>query len=69
VAEVLRESGRGKGGAVELALDDREHAAVGALGDELALHEALAELDTVQLEVDAALLVNVNTPDDLRRIG
>jgi len=36
---------------------------------ELALHEALAELDTVQLEVDAALLVNVNTPDDLRRIG
>jgi molybdopterin-guanine dinucleotide biosynthesis protein A len=36
---------------------------------ELALHEALAELDTVQLEVDSALLVNVNTPDDLRRIG
>jgi molybdopterin-guanine dinucleotide biosynthesis protein A len=36
---------------------------------ELALHEALAELDTARLEVDAALLVNVNTPDDLRRLG
>lgn len=36
---------------------------------ELALHEALDELDTARLEVDASLLVNVNTPDDLRRLG
>ncbi|MGZ4257883.1 MAG: molybdenum cofactor guanylyltransferase [Gaiellaceae bacterium] len=36
---------------------------------ELPLHEALAELDTARLELDAALLVNVNTPDDLRRLG
>jgi molybdopterin-guanine dinucleotide biosynthesis protein A len=34
----------------------------------LALHEALAELDTRQVEVDAALLTNVNTPDELRRL-
>ena len=36
---------------------------------ELTLHEALAELDTTRLELDAALLVNVNTPDELRRLG
>jgi molybdopterin-guanine dinucleotide biosynthesis protein A len=35
----------------------------------LALHEALAELDTRRIEVDEALLANVNTPDDLRRLG
>jgi molybdopterin-guanine dinucleotide biosynthesis protein A len=35
----------------------------------LALHEALAELDTRRIEVDAALLANVNTPDELRRLG
>jgi molybdopterin-guanine dinucleotide biosynthesis protein A len=35
----------------------------------LALHDALAELRAVRLEVDAALLANVNTPDDLRRLG
>jgi molybdopterin-guanine dinucleotide biosynthesis protein A len=35
----------------------------------LALHEALEELDTKRIEVDAALLANVNTPDDLRRLG
>jgi molybdenum cofactor guanylyltransferase len=34
----------------------------------LALHDALDELDTVQVEVDAALLANVNTPDELRRL-
>jgi molybdopterin-guanine dinucleotide biosynthesis protein A len=34
-----------------------------------ALHEALAELDTKRVTVDAALLTNVNTPDDLRRLG
>jgi molybdenum cofactor guanylyltransferase len=39
-----------------------------AEGD-LALHEALAELDTARIEVDEALLNNVNTPDDLRRLG
>jgi molybdenum cofactor guanylyltransferase len=35
----------------------------------LALHEALAELDTRLVEVDAALLANVNTPNELRRLG
>jgi molybdopterin-guanine dinucleotide biosynthesis protein A len=35
----------------------------------LALHEALDELRAVRLEVDAALLANVNTPDELRRLG
>lgn len=34
----------------------------------LALHEALDELETRQVEVDAALLTNVNTPDELRRL-
>lgn len=34
----------------------------------LALHEALDELDTRRIEVDAALLANVNTPDELRRL-
>jgi molybdopterin-guanine dinucleotide biosynthesis protein A len=34
----------------------------------LALHEALDELRAVRLEVDAALLANVNTPDELRRL-
>ncbi len=36
---------------------------------QLALHEALAELDTRRVEVDETLLANVNTPDDLRRLG
>jgi molybdopterin-guanine dinucleotide biosynthesis protein A len=36
---------------------------------ELALHEALAELRAVRIEVDAAVLANVNTPDELRRLG
>jgi molybdenum cofactor guanylyltransferase len=35
----------------------------------LALHEALAELDTRRIGVDETLLANVNTPDDLRRLG
>lgn len=35
----------------------------------LALHEALDELDTRRIEVDEALLANVNTPDELRRLG
>lgn len=34
----------------------------------LALHEALDELDTRRVEVDAAILANVNTPDELRRL-
>ena len=34
----------------------------------LALHEALDELDTRRIEVDEALLANVNTPDELRRL-
>jgi molybdopterin-guanine dinucleotide biosynthesis protein A len=35
----------------------------------LALHEALEELGAVRLELDEALLANVNTPDELRRLG
>jgi molybdopterin-guanine dinucleotide biosynthesis protein A len=35
----------------------------------LTLHEALDELDTRRIEVDEALLANVNTPDELRRLG
>ena len=35
----------------------------------LALHEALDELDTTRVGVDAALLANVNTPDELHRLG
>ena len=37
--------------------------------ERLALHEALDELRAVRLEVDARLLANVNTPDELRRLG
>jgi molybdopterin-guanine dinucleotide biosynthesis protein A len=33
------------------------------------LHEALDDLDTRRIEVDAAILANVNTPDELRRLG
>ena len=36
---------------------------------ELALHEALAELRAIRIEVDETLLANVNTPDELRRLG
>jgi molybdenum cofactor guanylyltransferase len=36
---------------------------------ELALHEVLAELRAVRIEVDETLLANVNTPDELRRLG
>jgi len=36
---------------------------------ELALHEALAELAAIRLALDEAQLENVNTPDDLRRLG
>jgi molybdopterin-guanine dinucleotide biosynthesis protein A len=40
------------------------------LGDHrLALHEALAELDARRIKVDETLLANVNTPDELRRLG
>ena len=35
----------------------------------LALRDALAELDTRTLQVDESLLVNVNTRDELRRLG
>jgi molybdopterin-guanine dinucleotide biosynthesis protein A len=38
-------------------------------GGRLALHEALAELDAVRLPIDSLQLDNVNTPDDLRRLG
>jgi molybdenum cofactor guanylyltransferase len=37
--------------------------------ERLALREALDELRAVRLEVDAGLLANVNTPDELRRLG
>jgi molybdopterin-guanine dinucleotide biosynthesis protein A len=35
----------------------------------LALGDALSDLETRTLEVDATLLANVNTPDELRRLG
>jgi molybdopterin-guanine dinucleotide biosynthesis protein A len=35
----------------------------------LALHKALAELDTTRIEVDATLLANENNPDELLRLG
>ncbi|HUK94107.1 MAG TPA: molybdenum cofactor guanylyltransferase [Gaiellaceae bacterium] len=35
----------------------------------LALHEALEDLETSRLELDPALLANVNTPDELLRLG
>ena len=34
-----------------------------------ALREALDELDTKRLELNDSLLVNVNTKDELRRLG
>ncbi len=34
----------------------------------LSLRDALADLDTLVVDIDAALLVNVNTPDELARI-
>jgi molybdopterin-guanine dinucleotide biosynthesis protein A len=34
-----------------------------------ALHDALNELDAIHIRVDASLLENVNTQDDLRRLG
>jgi molybdopterin-guanine dinucleotide biosynthesis protein A len=34
-----------------------------------ALHESLRELRAVRIEVDETLLTNVNTPDELRRLG
>jgi molybdopterin-guanine dinucleotide biosynthesis protein A len=36
--------------------------------DRLALRAAIAELDVEIVELDAALLVNVNTPDDVQRL-
>ena len=37
--------------------------------ERLSLRDALAELDTRTVELDEALLANVNTPDDLRRLA
>ena len=37
--------------------------------ERLSLRDALRELDTHTVELDEALLANVNTPDDLRRLG
>jgi len=40
-----------------------------ALAEErLALREAIAELDVAIVDLDARLLVNVNTPDDVQRL-
>ena len=40
-----------------------------ALADErLALRSAIADLDVAIVDLDAALLVNVNTPDDVQRL-
>ena len=38
------------------------------LAGELALHTALDELDVARVRIDEALLVNVNTPEDLRKL-
>jgi molybdopterin-guanine dinucleotide biosynthesis protein A len=38
------------------------------LAGRLALREAIAELDVAVVDLDAALLANVNTPDDVRRL-
>jgi molybdopterin-guanine dinucleotide biosynthesis protein A len=35
----------------------------------LALRDALAELDATRLPLDETQLENVNTPDELRRLG
>jgi molybdopterin-guanine dinucleotide biosynthesis protein A len=37
-------------------------------GDRLALRAAIADLDVAIVDLDAALLVNVNTPDDVQRL-
>ena len=37
--------------------------------ERLALRDALAELDSRVVALDESLLVNVNTPDDLRRLA
>jgi molybdopterin-guanine dinucleotide biosynthesis protein A len=34
-----------------------------------ALHETMTELRAIRIEVDETLLANVNTPDELRRLG
>ena len=39
------------------------------VGGELALHAALSELDAVEVHTESALLVNVNTADELRGLG
>jgi molybdopterin-guanine dinucleotide biosynthesis protein A len=39
------------------------------LAGELALHEALDELGAVEVDIDARLLVNVNSADELRGLG
>ena len=36
--------------------------------DRLALRDAIEGLDVAIVELDAALLVNVNTPDDVQRL-
>jgi molybdopterin-guanine dinucleotide biosynthesis protein A len=38
-------------------------------GGRLALHEALEDLDATRVRLDPSLLANVNTPDDLLRLG
>jgi molybdopterin-guanine dinucleotide biosynthesis protein A len=37
--------------------------------ERLSLRDALAELETRTVELDEQLLANVNTPDDLSRLG
>ena len=36
---------------------------------ELSIRRALEQLDVAVVELDPALLVNVNTPEDLRELG
>jgi molybdenum cofactor guanylyltransferase len=37
-------------------------------GGRLSLRDAIAELDVASVDLDAALLLNVNTPDDVQRL-
>jgi molybdopterin-guanine dinucleotide biosynthesis protein A len=47
------------------ALPALEHALA---GDSLSLRDAIAELDVAIVGLDASLLLNVNTPDDVQRL-
>ena len=57
------------GKAGDWGLDAREFTLPALAGQAAPSVDALAELDSRVVAVDASLLVNVNTPDDLRRLA